>query len=182
MTTGFQRANIRHTLSLPDTIARPPLKYLTIRIVNLISLEDISPGCGPETDPQVPQAQIRSFDRRFAPVNFFKSFTIDVSYLESVQIANINDDDLLKKLKHMIEVDMNLYFGFDQLELAWSNPVTFWGEHDALVRIRKTEELCRVLEELRMHQLLHEGDRTLFLYLVSSMSYSSSYAGILTMY
>ena len=159
--------NIKLTLQLPKPWRRQFTEKLTIRLINdydASHLKKRATKCVDEDNPN-DRAASRSSPKRGSPA---KTNSLLYEMLHRVEVPGQPAAGLLAKLKYAIELDQDVNFEADDLELAWQNPMNFWGQQDKLCRIRTEAEIRCLLTALRMHQLaLPDAEHTVFFYVVS---------------
>lgn len=168
--------NVKKDL-MPASFRRPTLKEFTIRLINQYETGDI------RRRPQ--QNEDRSFvvdenglqvyeDRRRPP----KTCSISIKALDKIKVPdlpaegspNLQTQDRssrFMKLRHAIEVDLDVNLMLDGLVIAWENPLNFWGQVNRLCRIRTESEFEVVMETLRSQHMVSDDDEaTIFLFVV----------------
>lgn len=96
------------------------------------------------------------------------SCSISYQLLEAVSVPGNDTAGLLEKLKHAVQTDLDVDLDMDELEIAWENPMNFWGHVKKLCRIRTSAELLVILEVLRVvHLVEQKNEPVVFLSLVS---------------
>lgn len=100
-----------------------------------------------------------------------RSCSITYKLLDQIKIPGDDKAGLLEKLKYALQIDMDVDFNEDELEVAWQNPNNFWGHKEMMCRIRTDVEMSKILEFLRVAHLVEpENESTVFLFLVGCQS------------